>query len=122
MRSGAPWISVWGTGSASREFLYVRDAAEGILLATERYEGCEPVNLGTGSEITIRDLVAKIKEVTGFSGEVRWDSTRPDGQPRRRLDTTRARDLFGFVARTGFDDGLRQTVAWYLQQPATDPV
>jgi GDP-L-fucose synthase len=108
--SGADHIDVWGTGTASREFLYVDDAAEAIVLAAERYDGAEPVNLGTGAEITIRQLVELIVEVTGFTGEIRWDPTKPDGQPRRALDTSRARERFGFVATTGFDEGLRQTI------------
>jgi len=106
-------ISVWGTGAASREFLYVEDAAEGILLATERLDEPVPVNLGAGFEITIRDLVALIAKLTGFRGDIVWDTSRPDGQPRRRLDTTRARDLFGFEARMPFEEGLRRTIAWY---------
>ncbi len=111
--SGADHIDVWGTGTASREFLYVDDAAEGIVLAAERYDGAEPVNLGTGHEITVRDLVTLIAELTGFSGEVRWDPTKPDGQPRRALDTTRARDWFGFMAQTPWEEGLRATIDWY---------
>lgn len=111
--AGAAFIEVWGTGSASREFLYVDDAADGIVLGAERYDEPAPVNLGVGAEITIRDLVTTIVETTGFTGEVRWDTTKPDGQPRRALDTTRARDAFGFVAGTSFADGLRQTVEWY---------
>jgi GDP-L-fucose synthase len=111
--SGAVQIDVWGTGTASREFIYVDDAAEGIVLATQRYDGAEPVNLGTGREITIRELVALIAQLTGFGGEIRWDSTKPDGQPRRMLDTSRARERFGFQAATSFEDGLRQTIAWY---------
>jgi len=106
-------IEVWGTGSASREFLYVDDAAEGIVLAAERYDGADPVNLGVGSEITIRDLVELIGRLTGFQGEIRWDPSKPDGQPRRALDTSRARERFGFVARTSFEEGLRSTIAWY---------
>ena len=106
-------IEVWGTGSASREFLYVEDAANGIVLAAERYDGREPVNLGVGAEITIRDLVTLIVRLTGFKGEVRWDPSKPDGQPRRALDTSRAREAFGFVARTRFEDGLKNTIAWY---------
>jgi GDP-L-fucose synthase len=106
-------IEVWGTGSASREFLYVEDAAEGIVLATERYDGADPVNLGVGREITIRDLVGLIVKATGFQGEVRWDASKPDGQPRRALDTSRARERFGFVAKTSFQEGLRDTVRWY---------
>jgi GDP-L-fucose synthase len=112
-QAGADHIEVWGTGAASREFLYVDDAAEGIVLATERYEGADPVNLGVGREITIRDLVELIVRLTRFEGEIRWDATKPDGQPRRALDTSRARERFGFVATTSFEDGLRATVAWY---------
>jgi len=112
--AGADHIDVWGTGSASREFLYVDDAAAGIILATERYDEAEPVNLGVGAEITIRDLVGLIVRLTGFQGGVRWDATKPDGQPRRALDTSRARDLFGFTAGTSFDDGLRRTIEWYV--------
>jgi GDP-L-fucose synthase len=110
---GREVIEVWGTGAASREFLYVDDAAEGIVLAAERYDGAEPVNLGVGQEITIRELVGLITRVTGFEGEVRWDPTKPDGQPRRALDTSRARERFGFAAQTSFEDGLRKTVEWY---------
>jgi len=110
---GRDFIEVWGTGAASREFLYVDDAAEGIVLAAERYDDADPVNLGTGQEITIRDLVGLITRLTGFEGEVRWDPTKPDGQPRRALETSRARDRFGFVAQTSFEDGLADTVRWY---------
>jgi len=106
-------IEVWGTGAASREFLYVDDAAEGIVLAAERYDGAEPVNLGVGREITIRDLVSLIVRLTGFNGEVRWDATKPDGQPRRALDTSRAESEFGFIATTSFEHGLRKTIEWY---------
>jgi nucleoside-diphosphate-sugar epimerase len=111
--AGADHIEVWGTGAASREFLYVDDAAEGIVLATERYDGADPVNLGVGREITIRDLVELIVQLTGFKGELRWDATKPDGQPRRALDTSRARERFGFEAKTSFEDGLRTTIDWY---------
>jgi GDP-L-fucose synthase len=111
-------IVVWGSGSATREFLYVDDAAEGILLATERYSKPDPVNLGAGSEISIRDLVTTIARIVGFSGRVIWDRTKPDGQPRRSLDVSRARLEFGFRARTSFDEGLRRTVAWYVQARA----
>jgi GDP-L-fucose synthase len=114
--NGDLFIEVWGTGSASREFLYVDDAAEGIVLAAERYNGAEPVNLGVGQEITIRELVELIMEITGFRGEIRWDTTKPDGQPRRALDTSRAREWFGFVARTSFAEGLERTI----QSVATD--
>jgi GDP-L-fucose synthase len=110
---GTDHIDVWGTGAASREFLYVEDAAEGIVLAAERYDGPDPVNLGVGHEITIRDLVALIARLTGFAGEIRWDPSKPDGQPRRSLDTSRARERIGFVARTSFENGLRSTIEWY---------
>ena len=111
--AGADHIDVWGTGAASREFLYVEDAARGIVLATERYDGADPVNLGVGREITIRDLVALIVRHTRFTGEIRWDPSKPDGQPRRALDTSRARERFGFEAQTSFEDGLRATIDWY---------
>jgi GDP-L-fucose synthase len=111
--AGEPHIEVWGTGSASREFLYVDDAAQGIVLGAERYDGAEPVNLGVGREIRIRDLVELIVRLTGYDGEVRWDTAKPDGQPRRALDTSRARELFGFEAKTSFEDGLRRTIEWY---------
>ena len=110
---GEPSITVWGTGKATREFLYARDAAEGIVLAAERYEGEDPVNLGVGREITIRDLVELIVKLTRFEGEIRWDETKPDGQPRRMLDTSRAERWFGFKAQTSFEEGLRETVEWY---------
>jgi GDP-L-fucose synthase len=106
-------VIAWGTGSASREFLFARDAAQGIVLATERYDGEEPVNLGAGREITIRDLTETIGRLVGFQGVVRWDATQPDGQPRRMLDTSRASELFGFEAQTSFEDGLKETIAWY---------
>jgi GDP-L-fucose synthase len=108
-----PEIVVWGTGKATREFLYVADCAEGIVLAAETYDGPEPVNLGAGEEISIAELVAKIVALVGFKGRVVWDAAKPDGQPRRKLDTSRARERFGFVARTPFDEGLRTTVEWY---------
>jgi GDP-L-fucose synthase len=110
---GDAFVEVWGTGSASREFLYVDDAANGIALAAERYDGDEPVNLGVGHEITIRELVELIVKLTGFKGDLRWDTTKPDGQPRRALDTSRAREWFGFEGRTSFEDGLRTTIDWY---------
>jgi GDP-L-fucose synthase len=106
-------IDVWGDGSASREFLFVDDAVEGILAAAERYDGSEPVNLGSGQEILIRDLVHKIAAAVGFTGTIAWDASKPNGQPRRQLDVSRAERFFGFKATTGFDDGLRQTVDWY---------
>jgi GDP-L-fucose synthase len=110
---GADHIEVWGTGAASREFLYVDDAAEGIVLGAELYDGADPVNLGVGREITIRDLVELIVRLTRYEGEIRWDTTKPDGQPRRALDTSRARTLFRFEAKTSFEDGLRRTIDWY---------
>ena len=110
--AGAGSIEVWGSGSASREFLYVDDAAEAIVLGAERYDDAAPVNLGVGREITIRELVELIARLTGFAGEIRWDASKPDGQPRRALDTSRAR-AFGFVANTSFEDGLRKTIEWY---------
>lgn len=112
--SGAQKIVVWGDGSPTREFLYVADAAEGIVLAAERYDGSEPVNLGSGFEISIRDLVEIIKELTGFTGRVYWDTSKPNGQPRRKLDTSKAERLFGFRAKTDFVEGLRRTIEWYL--------
>lgn len=113
---GDDHIVAWGDGSPTREFLYVEDAAEGILLAAERYNDSQPVNIGSAFEISIRELLETIAQVTGFTGEIRWDTSKPNGQPRRKLDTTRARDLFGFTAQTSFADGLRRTVDWYLQQ------
>ena len=113
--AGEDHIEVWGTGAASREFIYVDDAAEGIVLGAERYDEAEPVNLGVGHEITIRELVELIVRMTRFAGEIRWDPSKPDGQPRRGLDTSRARERFGFVAATGFEDGLRSTIDWYEQ-------
>jgi GDP-L-fucose synthase len=114
IESGADHIELWGTGSASREFLYVDDAADGIVRAAELYDRPEPVNLGTDHETPIRDLAVLIAEITGFTGELRWDSSKPDGQPRRRVDNTRAREAFGFRADTDFREGLKATVAWYL--------
>ena len=113
VESGADYIDCWGTGSASREFIYVADAAEGILLATEHYNGPEPVNIGAGFEMTIKELAEKIVELTGFTGEVRWDNSKPDGQPRRRLDVSKAKKYFGFEAKTPFDEGLKATIDWY---------
>jgi GDP-L-fucose synthase len=106
-------VVLWGDGSPTREFLYVDDCVEGLLLAAERYDGDEPVNLGTGGEIAIRELAELIADVTGFTGEIRWDESMPNGQPRRRLDTSRAEELFGFKARTPLRDGIERTVAWY---------
>ncbi len=111
--SGAGHITCWGTGSASREFLFVEDCAEGIVRAAERMEDPTPINLGTGREITIRDLVRLIAGLTGFTGEVRWDASKPDGQPRRCLDTSRAAAELGWCADVGFEEGLRRTIGWY---------
>lgn len=111
--SGSRYVEVWGTGSASREFLYVEDAARAIVLATERYDDPDPVNVGAGREVTIRELVEMIGGLTGFAGEIRWDTTKPDGQPRRMLDTRRARERFGFEAEVGLEDGLRRTIDWW---------
>ena len=116
--SGSDYIDCWGTGSASREFIYAEDAAEGIVLATEQYEGNDAVNIGSGFEITIKDLVEKIAELTGFDGEIRWDSTKPDGQPRRCLDVSRAKKEFGFAAKVNFDNGLKATIEWYMKNRA----
>jgi GDP-L-fucose synthase len=106
-------LAVWGTGAASREFLYVDDAAEGIILAAERLDEPDPINLGAGFEITIKDLVTLIVRLTGFEGKVEWDATKPDGQPRRCLDTTKAARLVGFKAKVGFEEGLKRTIEWY---------
>ncbi|MBS1150999.1 MAG: NAD-dependent epimerase/dehydratase [Myxococcaceae bacterium] len=116
---GAPFITVWGDGSPTREFLYAADAAEGILLATERYDASDPVNLGSGEEYAIKDLVAVLAAACGFEGEIRWDPSQPNGQPRRKLDVEKAKQLFGFTAATAFAEGLRQTVEWYRQARAT---
>lgn len=114
--SGAAEVTLWGTGSASREFLYVEDCAKAIVMATQHYDGAEPVNIGTGSEITIRDLAEKIRAIVGYTGRIIWDSSKPDGQPRRCLDTSRAKSAFGFEATTGFDEGLQRTVDWYCKE------
>jgi len=111
--SDADHIICWGTGNPSREFIYAADAAEGILLATEHYNGSEPVNIGAGFEITIKELVEKIVKLTGFTGQIRWDSSKPDGQPRRRLDVSKAKQYFGFESKTSFDEGLKATIDWY---------
>lgn len=116
---GDQQVIAWGTGMPTREFLYVEDAAEGILLATERYDGLEPVNLGSGQEVSIKALTELVAEAVGFEGEVIWDATKPDGQPRRALDTSRGEQLFGFRAKTQFSDGLRRVVEWYMQTHPT---
>ena len=118
--TGAGHVSCWGTGSASREFLYVDDCADAVVAAAERYDGAEPVNVGAHSEITIKDLTELIARVTGFEGRLEWDPTKPDGQPRRALDTSRAKELFGFEATTALEEGLERTVAWYREH-AADP-
>ncbi|MDI6792155.1 MAG: GDP-L-fucose synthase [bacterium] len=113
INQGDEEIVVWGTGKATREFFYVEDCAEGIILATERYNKSDPVNLGAGMEITIRDLVDLIVKLTGFKGQITWDTTKPDGQPRRRLDVSKAEAEFGFKARMDFEEGLKRTIEWY---------
>jgi len=118
IHAGADHIDVWGTGAASREFLYVEDCARAIVLATQHYEKPEPINLGAGREISIRELVALIGELCGFRGEIRWDSSKPDGQPRRCLDVSKAEREFGFRAQTDFRDGLRKTIEWYRERVA----
>jgi GDP-L-fucose synthase len=120
VQQGNEEIIVWGSGAATREFFYVEDAAEAIVLATEKYDKSDPVNIGAGFEISIRDLVALIVELTGFRGRIVWDTTRPDGQPRRMLDTTRAFNEFGFRARTDFRAGLTKTIAWYRASRAAN--
>lgn len=116
MQQGKKTIEVWGTGSASREFLYVSDAADGIVKATLRYEDAAPVNLGSGKEINIRNLAETICDICGFDGEIRWNTEKPDGQPRRCLDTNRASEYFGFVAKTELREGISSTVNWYREQ------
>lgn len=114
-QNGDPCVEVWGTGTASREFLYVDDAARGIILAAEHYNKPDPVNLGSGMEITIRDLVVLISELTGYHGEIHWDTTKPDGQPRRCLDVSRAKKEFGFEATMPFREGVERTIEWYMR-------
>ncbi|MGB8507356.1 MAG: GDP-L-fucose synthase [Pyrinomonadaceae bacterium] len=114
VEGGSSFVEVWGTGRATREFLYVDDAAEGVILAAENYDGREPVNLGTGVEISIRELTELIASETGFRGEIVWDHSKPDGQPRRAVDTSRAAEELGFNARTEFAEGLRRTIHWYM--------
>jgi len=114
--AGAPFVRCWGTGSPTREFLYVDDCARAIVSAAEHYNDARPVNIGTSTEITIRDLARKIAAQTGFRGELMWDTSQPDGQPRRCLDTGRAAELFGFVAKTTLDEGLAKTVGWYERE------
>lgn len=116
VRNNDKAITVWGTGKPTREFLYVDDAAKGILMAAEKYDKSDPVNLGSGFEISIRDLTELIARLTGFKGKVAWDASKPDGQPRRCLDVTKAKKEFGFRARVGFEDGLKRTIEWYKKQ------
>jgi GDP-L-fucose synthase len=118
IRNNEEEIVIWGTGSATREFFYVEDAAEAIIRAMEEYNSSAPVNIGAGFEISIRDLADLIVELTGYKGKLTWDRTKPDGQPRRMLDTSRARDSFGFQARTDFREGLKRTIDWYISSPA----
>jgi len=115
VKSGSKTVEVWGTGAASREFLYVEDAARGIVMGAEGYDKADPVNLGSGKEISIKDLVEMIARLTGFAGEIRWDTTKPDGQPRRCLDVSRAKKEFGFEAEMGFEEGLQRTISWYRE-------
>jgi len=119
--SGSREVVLWGDGTPTREFLYVEDGAEGILAATERYNQSLPVNLGSGFEISISELAQKIKDIVGFKGNITWDTEKPNGQPRRRLDTSRARELFGWQAATDFDQGLERTVKWYLETRESKP-
>ena len=118
IKAGDDYIECWGTGTVSREFIYAADAAEGILLAAEFYNSPEPINIGAGFEIKIKDLAEKISDLTGFKGEIRWNSSQPDGQPRRCLDVSKAKKLFGFEAKTNFDTGLKQTIEWYKKSIA----
>ncbi|MFW5713850.1 MAG: GDP-L-fucose synthase family protein [Brevefilum sp.] len=113
--AGEDQVVVWGDGSPTREFIYVKDAARGIALATEKYNRSDPVNIGSGFEISIKDLAEKIARMTGFEGDLVWDTSKPNGQPRRALDTSRAREAFGFTAETDFDEGLQKTIDWYIQ-------
>ena len=112
---GGEEVVLWGDGTPTREFLYVEDCAEGIALAADRYDGADPVNLGSGEEISISDLAALVADLTGFEGRITWDTSKPNGQPRRLLDTTKAAELFGFRAHTSLRDGLERTIAWYRE-------
>jgi GDP-L-fucose synthase len=116
-KSNADTVTVWGTGTPTREFLYVADAAEGIVLAAEKYDASEPVNLGAGFEISIKDLTEKIASLMDFHGKIIWDQIKPDGQPRRCLSVERAEKLFGFKAQTNFEAGLQETISWYAKNP-----
>ena len=112
----SPYVQLWGTGKASREFLYAGDCAKAIVLALNKYNGAEPVNIGTGTEITISELANKIKEIVGYEGQIIWDPSKPDGQPRRCLNTSRAKSVFDFEAKTSFDEGLRKTYEWFIDR------
>ena len=116
VRANRNEIVLWGTGTPTREFLYIDDAAEGIVLAAEKYDGADPVNLGSAVQIRIKDLAELIAGITGFKGEILWDRTKPDGQPRRLLNTSRAEEVFGFRAKTSLEEGLRKTVEWYISE------
>lgn len=118
VQQGKAEVPLWGDGTPTREFIYVEDAAEALVLAAERYDSSEPVNIGTGEEISIRDLAAEVAKATGFQGRFVWDPSQPNGQPRRRLDVTRAKERFGFTAKIGLAEGLRRTVAWTIEQRA----
>lgn len=118
-RAGSPRVEMWGDGSPTREFLYVEDAADAIVMAAEAYDGPDPVNLGSGEEISIRDLATNTANKTGFTGEIVWNTSKPNGQPRRRLDITRAAELFGFQARISLDEGLTRTIDWYRRDCTT---
>lgn len=115
IKNGDKSITLWGTGNVTREFIFVSDAAEGIVLSTEKYDESNPVNIGSGIEITIKELANTIKQLTGFNGEIIWDHSKPDGQPRRKLDTQLAESKFGFVAQTDLNTGLKETIKWYIE-------
>jgi GDP-L-fucose synthase len=122
MDANAEEVVLWGDGSPTREYLYVDDCADGLVLAAERYDGAEPVNLGTGVETSIRETAELVAEAVGFTGRIVWDDSMPNGQPRRSLDASRARELFGFTAQTELRDGLARTVAWYREAEAAHAV
>jgi len=119
VENGNDHIVVWGTGKVTREFFFVEDCAEAIILATEKYNKCDPVNIGAGFEIRIRDLVELIAKLTGFTGKIKWDTSKPDGQPRRMLNVSRAEKEFGFRAKTNFEQGLKRTIDWYISNRKT---
>ena len=114
-RDGMPSVTLWGDGSPTREFLYAQDAAQAVLLATERYDGADPINIGSGQEISVKDLAKVIAAEVGFTGEISWDRNKPNGQPRRCLDTRKAAELFGFQAHTPLEEGIARTVAWFRE-------